>query len=47
MSAGKHNAETQYIYRKKIASALKWSQKIINVLACSWSECFQLPLGMF
>ena len=27
MSARKHNAETQYIYSKKITSALKWSQK--------------------
>ena len=44
MSARKHNAETQYIYRererRKIASALTWSHKIINVLACAWSECF-------
>ena len=29
-----------YIKRNKIASALKWSHKIINVLACAWSECF-------
>ena len=44
MSARKHNAETQYIYRerKKIASALKWSQNKINVLACAWSECFAI-----
>ena len=44
MSARKNNAETQYIYieRKKIASALKWNQKIINVLACAWSECFAI-----
>ena len=42
MSTRKHNAETQYIYRKKIASALKWSQKIINVIACAWSECFAI-----
>ena len=40
MSTRKHNAETQYIYRKKIASVLEWSNKIINVLACAWSECF-------
>ena len=42
MSTRKHNAETQYIYRKKIASALEWSHKIINVLACAWSECFAI-----
>ena len=43
MSARKHNAETQYIYiEKKITSALKWSQNIINVLACAWSECFAI-----
>ena len=48
MSIGKHNAETQHIYiyiyieRKKIVSALKWSHKIINVLACAWSECFAI-----
>ena len=44
MSARKHNAKTQYIYIyiKKIASSLKWSQKIINVLACDWSECFAI-----
>ena len=42
MSTRKHNAETQYIYRKKIASALKWSQYIINVLACAWSEFFAI-----
>ena len=40
MSTQKNNAETQYIYIKKIASALEWSHKIINVLACAWSECF-------
>ena len=40
MSAQKHNAETQYIYSKKMTSALKWRQKKINVLACDWSECF-------
>ena len=44
MSARKHNAETQYIYiyiySKKITNALKWSQKIINALACAWSEIF-------
>ena len=42
MRTRKHNAETQYIYRKKIVSALEWSHKIINVLACSWSECFAI-----
>ena len=48
MSTRKHNAETQYIYiyiyiySKKITSALKWSQKKINVLACAWSECFAI-----
>ena len=42
MSARKHNAETQYIYRKKITNALKWSQKEINILACAWSECFAI-----
>ena len=42
MSAQKHNAETQYIYiyNKKITSALKWSKKEINILACAWIECF-------
>ena len=46
MSTQKHNAETQYIsiyiYINEIASALKWSHKIINVLACAWSECFAI-----
>ena len=42
MSTQKHNAETQYIYRQKIASALEWSHKIINVIACAWSECFAI-----
>ena len=47
MNTRKHNAETQYIYSKKITSALKWSQKKINVLACAWSDVLQLPLGTF
>ena len=42
MSTRKHNVETQYIYRKKIASALEWIHKIINVLACALSECFAI-----
>ena len=46
MSTRKHNAKTQYIYIyiyiKKIVSALEWSHKIINVLACAWSECFAI-----
>ena len=42
MRARKHNAETQYIYRKKIASALEWSHKIINLLACAWTEYFAI-----
>ena len=46
MSTRKHNAKTIYIYiyieRKKIASELEWSHKIINVLACAWSECFAI-----
>ena len=40
MSTQKHNAETHYIYTKKIANALEWSHKIINVLACAGSEFF-------
>ena len=42
MSARKHNAKREYIYSKKITSALKWSQKEINILACAWSEIFAI-----